>query len=125
MHAIAQRAGFDHEKMREVFTAHLDVDLEDELVDKVVDKLVPQLKKQEEAVRQAFQTCINQVQAKEDRLYCARGCARGYRFMLRVFVRCAAATPRGTKSELLMDQEPVYMQFRSRNPLFRELPLAV
>jgi len=117
--ALAQRALFDHEFMRDITTAHLDVDRDNTVVDKVVDKLMPRLAEEEAEVAKAFQACVNQTQAKDERLFCARGTANGFRLLLRIFVRCCAARPRDAKGDILEKELPICKQFRRKNPIFQ------
>ena len=92
--ALAGAAGWDNEDWDLERCAHLDADPDDQLVDQLVDAYLPMLKYEERRVQEKFAACVNNVQAKDERLFCARGVARAFRMMARVFFRCAAARER-------------------------------
>jgi hypothetical protein len=94
--ALAAIAGYDKDHLDEEQCAHLDADPNNELTDKVWKAWLPFLVAEDTRVDAAFEKCTNNVQAKDDRLFCARGVADAFILMARIFVRCAAARPRLT-----------------------------
>jgi hypothetical protein len=85
----------------------------------LVDLLAPYIRENEIRVEHKWKTCVDRVQATEERLISARGVAKSMRATFRIFVRCAAARPRDVKGKILKDEKPIFEQFRASNPCFQ------
>ena len=116
---LAVLSGFTKREMESTFTAHLDCDHANQAVDKAVDMLLPQQAEYEKKVETAFTSCVNRQQAQDDCLFCARGTVRALRFIWRIVIRVAAARPRDAKGHILMEEKPIFEQFKGKNPVYR------
>ena len=117
--AMAGAAGWDFEEFLLEDCAHLDADMDDKVVNRLVDVYLPMLVENERRIEEAFEKCVNNTQAKAERLFCARGVAAAFRMMGRVFFRCAAARARDDEFSICHDSVHLAERFASRNPLYQ------
>ena len=112
---MLQRCGYDPFHKRDMFAAHLSVD-----VSHLIAILLPRLVALEQEVIQALYECQSFEQACHQRLYLANGCYSSMRFILETFLQCSAARPRDAHYHIIAAAPPLYLQFKNDNPLFQK-----
>ena len=113
--ALLAAAGYDHEHPRSAFAAHLSVPVPPELL----DLLCPEMKELKKRIDTAFDQALRGVDAKKERLFCARGCWRALKLIFETVISCAAARPRDADGHILADESPIYKLFFATNRVFQ------
>ena len=123
--ALASAALMDHKDLEHVEVTHLlglflgEGEVADVLKEAVTD-FIPPLIAQEDLVTTAWEECASTSQAKEDRLFCARGNMKAYFVIAQVFLCVSAARPRDPVKKTIIEHSPIIAEVaKERNLLFR------